>query len=58
MSPLCLQLAMMVQKLADAEGRQAALEKDNDNLRDHLRTVEFQSGMPSQVRQEGQSCLG
>ena len=24
----------MVQKLADAEGKQAVLEKDNDNLRD------------------------
>jgi hypothetical protein len=43
---------MLVQKLADAEGRQAALEKENDGLRDQLQTMEFQSGMPSQVRQQ------
>ncbi|GAX80587.1 hypothetical protein CEUSTIGMA_g8024.t1 [Chlamydomonas eustigma] len=43
-----MQVQMMLQKLADAEGQQAALEKENEGLRDQLRTMEFQSVMPSE----------
>jgi hypothetical protein len=48
-----MQMRMMVQKLADAESRQAQLERENEGLKDQLCTMEFQSGMPSEVRVRG-----
>ncbi len=48
-----MQIQMMLQKLADAEGRQAQLEKENEGLKDQLCTVQFQSEMPSEVGREG-----
>lgn len=42
-------MGMMVQKLADAESRLAVLEKENEGLRDQLATVQFQSGLTSEV---------
>ena len=45
-----MQLQMMLQKLADAEGRQTELERENEGLKDQLCTLQFQSGMiPSEV---------
>ena len=50
-----MQIQMMLQKLADAEGRQAALERENEGLKDQLCTLQFQSGMvPSEVTGEGE----
>lgn len=45
-----MQMGLMVQKLADAESRLAVLEKENEGLRDQLATVQFQSGLTSEVR--------
>ena len=45
-----MQMGLMVQKLADAESRLAVLEKENEGLRDQLATMQFQSGLTSEVR--------
>lgn len=46
---LPFQMQMMVSKLAEAEGKQAALEQENEGLRDQIATIQFQGSMPSEV---------
>ncbi|KAG1655089.1 hypothetical protein FOA52_004229 [Chlamydomonas sp. UWO 241] len=43
-----MQLGMMVSKLAEAESRQARVDRENEGLRDQLATVQFQCGMPTE----------